>query len=62
MKTTSWENFLPDKVVQFLSVDEVLEIHSALIDRFGGADGMRDMGLLESALYRPQSGYYEDLV
>jgi death-on-curing protein len=62
MKTTSWENCLPDKVVQFLSVDEVLEIHSALIDRFGGADGVRDMGLLESALYRPQSGYYEDLV
>ena len=23
---------------------------------------MRDLGLLESALYRPQSGYYEDLV
>ena len=62
MKTTSWENCLPNNVVQFLSVDEVLEIHSALIGRFGGAAGVRDMGLLESALYRPQSGYYEDLV
>ena len=62
MKTTSWESYLPGKVVQFLSVDEVLEIHRALIARFGGANGVRDKGLLESALYRPQSGYYEDLV
>ncbi len=62
MKTTSWEIYLPGNTVQFLSVDEVLEIHSALIARFGGADGVRDNGLLESALYRPQTGYYEDLV
>ena len=61
MKTTSWENCLQNNVVQFLSVDEVLEIHTALIARFGGADGLRDKGLLESALYRPQSGYYVDL-
>ncbi len=57
---------MPDKdsgkTVQFLSVDEVLEIHTALIDRFGGAHGLRDEGLLESALYRPRSGYYIDLV
>jgi len=53
---------LRSETVQFLSVDEVLEIHSALIERFGGADGLRDKGLLESALYRPQSGYYEDLL
>ena len=48
--------------VQFLSVDEVLEMHARLIERFGGADGLRDMGLLQSALYRPQTGYYADLV
>lgn len=48
--------------VQFLSVDEVLEIHALLIRRFGGANGVRDLGLLESALYRPQSGYYSDLI
>ncbi len=32
-----------------------------LIDRFGGAHGVRDKGLLESALMRPRSGYYETL-
>lgn len=53
---------MPSNDVQFLSVDEVLQIHLALIERFGGAAGLRDKGLLESALYRPQSGYYEDLV
>ena len=47
--------------MKFLSVDEVLEIHAVLIVRFGGAEGIRDTGLLESALYRPQSGYYIDL-
>jgi len=52
---------LPNNPVQFLTLDEVLEIHSALSRRFGGPAGVRDMGLLESALYRPQSGYYTDL-
>jgi len=52
---------LPSEPVLFLSLDEVLEIHRRVIESFGGADGVRDLGLLESALYRPQSGYYEDL-
>jgi death-on-curing protein len=52
---------LPSEVVQFLSLDEVLAIHERLIEVFGGAPGIRDPGLLESALYRPQSGYYESL-
>jgi death-on-curing protein len=48
--------------VQFLTLDEVSVIHERLIARFGGHAGLRDPGLLESALYRPQSGYYDDLV
>lgn len=48
--------------IQFLTLEEVLEIHSRLIVRFGGAAGLRDTGLLESALYRPRTGYYDDLV
>ena len=50
------------KSVEFLSLDEVLAIHDALLDAFGGSEGVRDPGLLESALYRPRTGYYEDLV
>lgn len=52
---------MPNKPVQFLSLDEVVEIHTVLIERFGGPAGVRDLGLLESALFRPQTGYYQDL-
>ena len=52
---------MPDSHVQFLSVDEILAVHDRLIEQFGGTAGVRDKGLLESALYRPQTGYYNDL-
>lgn len=52
---------MPSDVVQFLSLDEAIAIHQRLIDTFGGTPGSRDKGLLESALFRPQTGYYEDL-
>ena len=52
---------MPSSLVQFLSVDEVLAIQKRLIDRFGGDHGIRDRGLLESALFRPQTGYYAHL-
>lgn len=48
-------------VMQFLSLDEASEIHQRLIGTFGGVPGLRDKGLLESALFRPQTGYYDDL-
>ncbi|MEZ5065921.1 MAG: type II toxin-antitoxin system death-on-curing family toxin [bacterium] len=53
---------MPSDVTRFLSVDEVLAIHQRLIDRFGGPPRVRDLGLLESALHRPRTGYYRDLV
>jgi death-on-curing protein len=49
---------LPANTVDFLSLDEVLAIHERLFERFGGDHGVRDRGLLESALFRPQTGYY----
>ena len=52
---------MPAESVQFLSLEEVLAIHERLIEKFGGASGIRDRGLLESALFRPQTGYYEGL-
>ena len=53
---------MPNNTIQFLTLDEVLAIHDRLIEVFGGAEGVRDLGLLESALYRPQTGYYEDII
>lgn len=46
----------------YLTVGEVLEMHRQLIDEFGGIHGLRDRGLLEAAIFRPQNGYYDDLI
>ncbi len=46
----------------YLSVIEVLAIHDDQIQRYGGSSGVQDLGLLEAALYRPQTGYYADLI
>jgi len=37
-------------------------VHAKLIARFGGSGGIRDRSALESALARPRSGYYSDLI
>lgn len=49
------------KITLYPTLAETIELHSRLIERFGGKDGIRDMGLLESALMRPQTGYYKTL-
>ena len=49
------------KATLYPTLAETLELHTRLIERFGGKDGVRDMGLLESALMRPQTGYYKSL-
>ena len=37
-------------------------MHALLIRQYGGSDGVRDVGLLEAALFRPQTGYYSDII
>jgi len=44
------------------TLQEVLAIHELSIERYGGAPGVRDMGAIEAALFRPQSGYYVDII
>jgi death on curing protein len=46
----------------YIRVDDVLAIHADQIERYGGSQGLRDPGLLEAALFRPQTGYYPSLV
>ena len=41
----------------YLTLAELLAIHEDQIKRYGGASGVRDVGLLEAALFRPQVGY-----
>lgn len=40
-----------------LTVDEVIKIHGRLIEKTGGLDGLRDRGLLESAIFSIASGF-----
>ena len=49
-------------MTDYLTVPEVLAMHVDQIERYGGSHGVRDAGLLEAALYRPQTGYYADLI
>lgn len=46
----------------FLTVADVLGLHAVLMTRYGGAAGLRDAGALEAALFRPQTGYYADII
>lgn len=39
----------------------VLQIHRQQAEEYGGIHGIRDKGLLESAVFRPQTGYYNSL-
>ena len=47
---------------RFPAISEVVTIHDDQIAQFGGSMGLRDMGALESALFRPQLGYYDSLI
>jgi len=49
-------------MTDYLTTAEVLAIHADQIERYSGSQGVRDHGLLEAALFRPQTGYYADLI
>ena len=46
----------------FLTLDEVLAIHAHQVSRYGGALGIRDRGLLESALAMPQAMFGDEIL
>jgi death-on-curing protein len=45
----------------YLTVAEVVAIHHHQIEEYGGESGMLNQGALEAAVFRPQTGYYNDL-
>lgn len=45
----------------YLTIAEVLAIHKKQIEEYGGVVGIRDSNLLESAVFRPQTGYYSSV-
>src|SRR5258708_2976814 len=42
---------------KFLTLEEVLEIHRIQLELYGGRDGIRDLGALESAIAQPEGGF-----
>ena len=42
---------------EFLTLEDVLELHAEALRRHGGSDGLRDAGLLDSALAQPQANF-----
>jgi len=49
-------------MTQYVTTADALFFHKQLIERYGGAPGIRDAGALESALHRPQTGYYDTII
>ena len=41
----------------FLTLDDILESHLNQIDTYGGCHGIRDIGLLESAIAQPEASF-----
>lgn len=48
--------------MEYLTLEDALFIQEEQLRLFGGAPGIRDHGLIECALLRPQTGYYADLI
>ncbi len=48
--------------VEFLEVDDVIELHGLQLDEFGGLPGLRDRGLLESAVAQPRASAFGELL
>ncbi len=44
-------------MIQYLSAEQILFIHTRLIEESGGEQGIRDLGLLRSAAARPRATY-----
>ena len=43
--------------MRYLTLGELMELHRRIIEQSGGADGIRDLGLAESALAQPQMSF-----
>jgi death on curing protein len=46
---------------EHLTVAEVYRMQYLLVEMFGGLHGVRDKGVVESAVFRPQLGYYNSI-
>lgn len=45
---------------KFLSLEQVIKLHKLQVDEYGGSPGVKDEGLLVSALAQPESGFGDE--
>lgn len=45
-------------MIKYLTIDKAIEIHDSLVAKYGGLQGVRDRGLLESALAMPMTALF----
>lgn len=50
------------QIPEFVPLVDVIDIHQRQIERFGGLDGIRDEGLLESAVAQPQATFFGEFL
>lgn len=48
---------MSDSAITFLTLDDVLLLHELQLERYGGATGIRERSLLESAIHMPQASF-----
>ena len=44
-------------MARYITIGELLRLHGVMIKRYGGSEGVRDLGLIEAAVARPQAGF-----
>ena len=49
-------------MISYITLEDALYIQAEQLRLFGGATGVRDLGLIEAALLRPQTGYYDGII
>jgi death-on-curing protein len=49
-------------IPELVSVEDVIDIHAGSLRRYGGAPGIRDRGLLESAVAQPYASFGGELI
>jgi len=45
-------------MIEFLTVDQVIEIHDEMLRRYGGLEGIRDVNSLHSSVFLPQTAAF----
>lgn len=58
LRARPWQSQMTD----YLTTSDLVGIHKNLTGLYGGGSTIRDRGALKAALFRPQTGEYDDII